>query len=64
MPATNLGTLFAPLILCPKKLSAESLQSNHQMLTKAVAFMVEEADELFKLPEPLKRDVETYLKNR
>ena len=30
MSASNLGTLFAPLILCPRKLSAEALQSNHQ----------------------------------
>ena len=30
MSAGNLGTLFAPLILCPRKLSAEALQSNHQ----------------------------------
>ena len=32
MSAGNLGTLFAPLILCPRKLSAEAMQSNHQVL--------------------------------
>ena len=31
MTAGNLGTLFAPLILCPRKLSAEAMQSNHQV---------------------------------
>ena len=41
MSSSNLGTLFATHILCPRKLSAETLQSNHQLLTKAVTFMIE-----------------------
>ncbi len=64
MSAVNLGTLFAPLILCPRKLSAESLQSNHQLLTRAVAYMVEDARTLFDLPERLQVDLDMYLKNR
>ena len=56
--------MFAPLILCPRKLSPESLQSNHQLLTKAVAFMVDTADELFKLPEQLKADLDRYMAQR
>ena len=53
MSSHNLGMMFAPLILCPRKLSAESLQSNHQLLTKAVAFMIDKAEELFRLPSQL-----------
>ena len=64
MSAGNLGTLFAPLILCPRKLSAEALQSNHQLLTAAVTFMIEEADSLFELPEQLQRDIEIHMANR
>ena len=64
MSAGNLGTLFAPLILCPRKLSAEAMQSNHQMLTAAVTFMIEEADALFDLPGQLRRDIETYMEGR
>ena len=53
MSSHNLGMMFAPLILCPRKLSAESLQSNHQLLTKAVAFMIDKAEALFQLPPQL-----------
>lgn len=63
MSAVNLGTLFAPLLICPRKLSAEALQSNHQLMTRAVAFMIDEAKKLFELPNRLQTDLKMYLKN-
>ncbi len=64
MSSANLGTMFAPLILCPRKLSAESLQSNHQLLTRAVAYMVDNAEAIFEMPARLHNDIEMYLKNK
>jgi len=61
MNATNLGTLFSTHILCPRKLSPEVLQSNHQLLSKAVTFMIKHADKLFDLPEKLSMDIQTYI---
>ena len=61
MNAENLGTLFSTNILCPRKLSPEALQSNHQLLSKAVTFMIEHADKLFDVPEKLCIDVNNYL---
>lgn len=62
MPAQNLGTMFAPLILCPRKLSAESMQSNHQLLSEAVAFMIEAGPKLFlELPMKLQEDIKSHI---
>jgi len=60
MNAENLGTLFSTHILCPRKLSPEALQSNHQLLSKAVTFMIEHAEKLFDIPEKLCIDVNNY----
>lgn len=64
MNAENLGTLFSTNILCPRKLSPEVLQSNHQLLSKAVTFMIEHAVKLFELPEKLCKDVQNYVNQR
>jgi len=64
MNSSNLGTIFSTHILCPRKLSAETLQSNHQLLTKAVTFMIDEAESLFCLPQQLIVDIENFLSNR
>lgn len=64
MSSSNLGTLFSTHILCPRKLSAETLQSNHQLLTKAVTFMIDQAENLFCLPPQLIVDIENFLSNR
>jgi len=64
MNATNLGTLFSTHILCPRKLSPEVLQSNHQLLSKAVTFMIKHADKIFDLPEKLSMDVQTYISRK
>jgi len=64
MNATNLGTLFSTHILCPRKLSPEVLQSNHQLLSKAVTFMIKHADKIFDLPDKLSMDVQTYISRK
>ena len=40
MSASNLGTIFATHIMCPRKLSPEALHATHQLLGKAVTFMI------------------------
>jgi len=60
MNAANLGTLFSTHILCPRKLSPEVLQSNHQLLSRAVTFMIEQAERLFAVPEKLFLDIQTF----
>ena len=57
MSASNLGTIFATHLMCPRKLSAESLQSNHQLYSSAVTFMIEHADVLLNIPEKVVQDV-------
>jgi hypothetical protein len=64
MNSTNLGTLFSTHILCPRKLSPETLQSNHQLLSSVVTFMIEHADKLFVLPDKLLLDVQTYINQK
>merc|ERR1719450_138664 len=64
MNAENLGTLFSTHILCPRKLSPEVLQSNHQLLSKAVTFMIEHAEKLFDIPEKLSVDVSNYVNRK
>ena len=64
MNAENLGTLFSTHILCPRKLSPEVLQSNHQLLSRAVTFMIQHADRLFDLPEKLCIDVNNYVNRK
>ena len=64
MNSENLGTLFSTHILCPRKLSPEALQSNHQLLSKAVTFMIQHAERLFGLPEKLLIDVENYVNKK
>merc|ERR1719270_674214 len=64
MNAENLGTLFSTHILCPRKLSPEVLQSNHQLLSKAVTFMIEHAEKLFDIPEKLSVDVSNHINRK
>ena len=64
MNSTNLGTLFSTHILCPRKLSPEVLQSNHQLLSKAVTFMIQHADKLFSLPDKITMDIHTYISRK
>ena len=49
MTSETLGTLFAPHLLVPRKMSANELQAVAADLTKTVAFMIDNAQELFKV---------------
>ena len=60
MTASNLGTIFATHLMCPRKLSAESLQSNHQLYSTAVTFMVQQSDILFNIPHKVVQDVRAH----
>ncbi|XP_074642304.1 rho GTPase-activating protein 19-like [Tubulanus polymorphus] len=60
MTADTLGTLFAPHILCPRKITALELRAVSKSITKSVAFMIENGPQLFKIPLDLARDIATY----
>ncbi|QQP52781.1 Putative LOC100114766, partial [Caligus rogercresseyi] len=64
MSASNLGTVFSTHILCPRKISAEALKSNHVLLTKSVGFMIQRAPELFDVPDQLTTDIKLYWNQR
>ena len=49
MTSENLGTLFAPHLLMPRKISSSEMQAAAGDLTKTVAFMIENAHKLFKV---------------
>ena len=64
MNSANLATMFSTHLLCPRKLSPEALQSQHQLLANVVAFMIEQAHRLFVLPKKLLLDIETYISKK
>ncbi|XP_068224333.1 uncharacterized protein RhoGAP54D [Palaemon carinicauda] len=64
MSATNLGTMFAPHILCPRKMTGSDLQYLSGTLSTAVAFMIENAPHLFQVPLELEYDVLQYWNNK
>lgn len=57
MSASSLGVVFAPSLLCPKKLSAEEMHSVSPTLSKVITFMIEKAPTLFAVPRELGDDV-------
>ena len=64
MNSANLATMFSTHLLCPRKLSPETLQAQHQLLANVVAFMIEHAHKLFVLPNKLLLDIETYISKK
>ncbi|XP_063432018.1 rho GTPase-activating protein 19-like isoform X1 [Mytilus trossulus] len=62
MTAQSLGTLFAPHLLCSRKLSATELQCISPVVSKAVAFMIEYGPSIFKIPKELAVDVANFWK--
>jgi len=63
MTSHNLATVFATHLLCPRKLSADCLQTNHQIFIKATAFMIDQGPDLFSVPQQLKKDIEEFWKS-
>ena len=58
MTATALGMLFAPGILAPRNMLAKDLHEVSPNISNVVAFMVENALEVFKVKErPLKQQI-------
>ncbi|WAQ97110.1 RHG19-like protein [Mya arenaria] len=64
MTATSLGVVFAPSIVCPRKLSAEGLQSASGTLSNAVTLMIENTDSIFKVPREIAADVANFWQER
>ncbi|XP_042868900.1 uncharacterized protein LOC122251229 isoform X4 [Penaeus japonicus] len=64
MSAINLGTMFAPHILCPRKMAPNDLQYLSGTLSTSVAFMIENEPQLFKVPLELEYDVRQYWNNK
>lgn len=63
MTSLNLATVFSTHIMCPRKLSPDCLQSNHQLFIKAVTFMIEQSPTLFTIPGQVLKDVEMFWQN-
>ncbi|KAL5022010.1 hypothetical protein ScPMuIL_001165 [Solemya velum] len=60
MTAHSLGTVFAPHLFVPRKMCAEDLHALSSTATKAAAFLIENAPELFKIPRELCLDVANF----
>ncbi|WAR19240.1 RHG19-like protein, partial [Mya arenaria] len=60
MAATSLGVVFAPSLICPRKLSAEGLQSVSGTLSKVVTLMIENMESIFKVPCEIAADVANF----
>ncbi|RZC31864.1 RhoGAP domain containing protein, partial [Asbolus verrucosus] len=64
MSADNLAKLFTPHLLCPRKLSPEQLHVNSQTLSGIVSFMINNAADLFKIPQKLMVDFRARYEKR
>lgn len=64
MSADSLATLFTPHLLCPRKLSPETLHVNSQTLSGIVSFMITNCARLFEVPKKLAVDIKAYYSER
>ncbi|XP_076045556.1 uncharacterized protein LOC143027827 isoform X4 [Oratosquilla oratoria] len=64
MTSINLGTMFAPPILCPRKMTPNDLQYMSGSLSHSVAFMIDHCAKLFQIPIELEYDVRQYWSNK
>ncbi|XP_064631245.1 rho GTPase-activating protein 19-like isoform X2 [Lineus longissimus] len=62
MTAETLGTLFAPHILCPRKITANELHAASKNITRAMSFMIRHTPTLLQIPRDLAQDISTYWK--
>lgn len=60
MSADTLSTLFTPHLICPRKLSPESLHSVSQQLAGIISFMITEGSQAFDVPAKLGTDIRMY----
>ncbi|KAG8176420.1 hypothetical protein JTE90_018410 [Oedothorax gibbosus] len=61
MTSENLATLFAPHIICPRKMTPEMLRENFPRMVKCLTFLINNAMILFDPPKELVQDVLMYL---
>ncbi|XP_013403144.1 rho GTPase-activating protein 19 isoform X2 [Lingula anatina] len=64
MTAENLGAMFAPHLLCPKKMTGIGLQQAAQNLSNTVSFMIQHSPQLFMVPKDLVHDIDIYYRER
>lgn len=62
MTSKNLATLFAPHIICPRKMSAEALKKSFPLMVKCITFLIDNATTIFEPPQELVQDVSLSLK--
>ncbi|KFM61384.1 Rho GTPase-activating protein 19, partial [Stegodyphus mimosarum] len=62
MTSKNLATLFAPHIICPRKMLPEDFKQNFPRMVKCITFLIDNATVLFDPPQELVQDVLIYLK--
>ncbi|XP_055936566.1 rho GTPase-activating protein 19-like [Argiope bruennichi] len=62
MTSENLATLFAPHIICPRKMTPEMLKQSFPRMAKCITFLIDNATSLFEPPKELVQDVLIYLK--
>ncbi|XP_064601829.1 rho GTPase-activating protein 19-like isoform X2 [Liolophura sinensis] len=62
MNPKSLGTVFAPHLICPRKLSPVELHAVSSLTADCVSFMIQHAHELFKIPREVAMDVGNFWK--
>ncbi|CAL1268533.1 unnamed protein product [Larinioides sclopetarius] len=62
MTSENLATLFAPHIICPRKMTPEDLKQSFPRMAKCITLLINNATSLFEPPKELVQDVLIYLK--
>lgn len=63
MTSNALGTIFAPHLLCPKKLSAAEFHAASENFAELAAFIIDNADQVFQIPTELVRDIDQFWKD-
>ena len=60
MSAGSLGVVFAPSLICPRKMAPEAMQAVSATLSKAVSMMIENSAVMFAVPRELAADVANF----
>lgn len=61
MTASNLATVFTPILFLPKDVQASTLAAHSSTLTTALSFMISKGADIFKPPVSLLIKADTYL---
>ncbi|XP_055607387.1 serine-rich adhesin for platelets [Uranotaenia lowii] len=64
MSAENLATLFTPHLICPRKISPESLHTTAQQMSSIISFMIKNGPKLFQIPPKLATDIRAFFVER